>query len=172
MRRRRLDVHVNRRSSRDWIAIRIDDDDEVVHERSEQRLGVVELRGGKLQRGTSSNSCSEMIDASDVSLSSVMNSLPIGGIAIRIACGTTTRRMMLRRDMPSARPASSWPGSTDMRPARMISEMIGGLVQRQRDPRRYERREPARRESVPERGSTSQTKYSCSSVGVARNSQL
>ena len=92
------------------------DDHEVVDERRQQRRRLDERRRRELQRRPSS-SCKEMIAASDVSFSSVMNSLPIGGIAIRIACGTTTRRMMLRRDMPSARPASSWPGSTDMRPA-------------------------------------------------------
>src|ERR1051326_1210159 len=74
------------------------------------------------------SSCSEMIDASDVSFSSVMNSLPIGGIAIRIACGTTMRRRMRRRDMPSARPASSCPGSTDKSPARMISDMYAASL--------------------------------------------
>jgi hypothetical protein len=68
------------------------------------------------------SSRNEMIDASDVSFRRVMNSLPIGGIAIRTAWGTTIRCRMRRRLIPSARPASSCPGSTDRSPARMISD--------------------------------------------------
>ena len=52
-----------------------------------------------------------------------MNSLPVGGMTIRTACGTITLRRICRRRIPSARPASSWPGSTEISPARMISDM-------------------------------------------------
>src|SRR5437867_3593530 len=45
-----------------------------------------------------------------------MNSLPVGGITTRTACGTITRRRIWRRDMPSARPATSCPGSTQNGP--------------------------------------------------------
>ena len=75
-----------------------------------------------------SSSWSEMTNASDVSFSSVMNSLPVGGITILTACGTVTFRRICRRVIPSARPASSWPGSTESRPARMISDMYAASL--------------------------------------------
>src|SRR5437764_1245942 len=50
-----------------------------------------------------------MTDARLVSFSSVMNSLPVGGITIRTACGTITRRSDCHRFMPSARMARSAP---------------------------------------------------------------
>ena len=57
-----------------------------------------------------------------------MNSLPVGGMMIRTACGRITRRRILGRVIPSARPASSWPGSTESRPARMISDMYAASL--------------------------------------------
>src|SRR2546425_23592 len=45
-----------------------------------------------------------MTDARLVSFSSVMNSLPVGGMTMRMACGTITRRRIWRRVIPRARP--------------------------------------------------------------------
>ena len=61
--------------------------------------------------------------SSEVSLSMAMVSLPVGGTMTRMACGSTTRRIVLRRLMPSACAASAWPVSTDRMPARAISAM-------------------------------------------------
>ncbi|CAM5612777.1 hypothetical protein SCALM49S_09220 [Streptomyces californicus] len=53
----------------------------------------------------------------------LMNSLPVGGMITRSACGRTTRRMVFAWVMPSACDASVWPSSTDWMPARQISAM-------------------------------------------------
>ena len=50
-------------------------------------------------------------------------SLPVGGMITRIACGSTIRRSVCSRDMPSDWAASVWPSSTEMIPARTISAM-------------------------------------------------
>ncbi len=50
-------------------------------------------------------------------------SLPVGGRITRIACGSTTWRIVCRRPMPSDDAASDWPSSTEMIPARTISAM-------------------------------------------------
>ena len=61
--------------------------------------------------------------SSEVSLSIAMVSLPVGGTMTRIACGSTIRRSVFPRLMPSALAASVWPGSTAWMPARTISAM-------------------------------------------------
>ena len=101
-----------------------------------------------------------------------MNSLPVGGMTMRTAWGTTTLRRIWRRVIPSARPASSCPGSTAIRPARMISAMYAAsfsdsAIQAARNGVNHE---PAK--TGHSCGSASQMKISCRSVGVARNSQL
>ena len=58
-----------------------------------------------------------------VSFIIAMNSLPVGGMMTRIACGSTTRRIFWRYVMPSASAASDWPCETDWMPARKISVM-------------------------------------------------
>ena len=58
---------------------------------------------------------------SDVVFSMPMNSLPVGGMMMRMACGSTMRRMISVRFMPRAFAASVCPGSTASRPARTIS---------------------------------------------------
>ena len=58
---------------------------------------------------------------SDVVFSWPMNSLPVGGMITRIACGKTVRRMVISHDMPSAVDASDCPSGTELMPARMIS---------------------------------------------------
>ena len=50
-----------------------------------------------------------------------MKSLPIAGITIRIACGSTIRRIVERSVMPSAAAASTCPLGTAWIPARKIS---------------------------------------------------
>ena len=113
-----------------------------------------------------------MTEARLVSFSSVMNSLPVGGMTIRMACGTITRRRICHRFIPSARPASSWPGSTESRPARMISAMYAASLS--------ESAMNAARNDVNQLpantgqscGRTSQTISSRRSVGVARKNQL
>ena len=56
---------------------------------------------------------------SEVSLSIAMVSLPVGGMITRIACGSTIRRSIWPRLMPSAGAASVWPRRpTGCRPAR------------------------------------------------------
>ena len=60
---------------------------------------------------------------SDVVLSMLMTSLPVGGMITRIACGKTVRRIAIPHDMPSAVDASNWPSGTELIPARMISAM-------------------------------------------------
>ncbi len=52
-----------------------------------------------------------------------MVSLPVGGMITLIACGSTMRRIVWARVMPSALAASVWPSSTEMIPARTISAM-------------------------------------------------
>ena len=52
-----------------------------------------------------------------------MVSLPVGGMITRMACGSTIRRRILARLMPSASAASVCPWSTDRMPARTISAM-------------------------------------------------
>ena len=101
-----------------------------------------------------------------------MNSLPVGGMTMRIACGTITRRRICLRVRPSARPASSWPGSTESRPARMISHMYAASFS---DSATNAARNGVNH--VPEKngdscGSAFQMNRSWSSVGVARKIQL
>jgi hypothetical protein len=46
---------------------------------------------------------------SAVSFIMAMNSLPVGGMITRDACGRTTRCIRCRYDMPRASAASAWP---------------------------------------------------------------
>ena len=62
-------------------------------------------------------------DTSAESLIIAMNSLPMAGITIRIACGRTIRRIVWRSVMPSAWAASIWPRGIAWMPARKISVM-------------------------------------------------
>ena len=52
-----------------------------------------------------------------------MNSLPVGGMITRNACGRTTLRIFWRYVIPSASAASPCPPATDWMPARKISVM-------------------------------------------------
>ena len=52
-----------------------------------------------------------------------MVSLPVGGMMIRMAWGSTIRRSVWALVMPSDLAASVWPSSTEMMPARTISAM-------------------------------------------------
>jgi len=52
-----------------------------------------------------------------------MVSLPVGGMITRIAWGSTIRRMICSRPMPSDEAASVWPSLTERIPARTISAM-------------------------------------------------
>ena len=52
-----------------------------------------------------------------------ISSLPVGGMMMRIACGSTVRRMVMPQPMPSALEASSWPSGTEEMPERTISAM-------------------------------------------------
>jgi hypothetical protein len=82
------------------------------------------------------------------------------------------RHMIRRRGIPSARPASSWPGSTDSSPLRMISTMYAASFS---DSAIAAARNGVNQFSVKTCetcGSASQMKSSCSSVGVARNSHV
>ena len=55
--------------------------------------------------------------ASDVVLSWPMNSLPVGGMITRIACGSTVLRIVSNHDIPSAVEASVCPSGTELMPA-------------------------------------------------------
>ena len=55
-------------------------------------------------------------------------SLPVGGMITRIAWGSTIRRSVCARDMPSAPAASVCPCSTDCRPPRTISAMYAASL--------------------------------------------
>ena len=101
-----------------------------------------------------------------------MNSLPVGGMMIRIACGTITRRRILGRVMPRARAASSWPGSTDSNPARMISDMYAASFKESamKAARNGLNQLPAN--TGHSCGNAFQMKSNCRSVGVARKIQL
>ena len=52
-----------------------------------------------------------------------MNSLPVGGMMMRIAWGSTVRRIVIHQPMPSALEASTWPSGTAWMPERTISAM-------------------------------------------------
>ena len=101
-----------------------------------------------------------------------MNSLPVGGMMMRIACGTITRRRICRRVRPSARAATSWPGSTESRPARTISDMYAASLRESVTNAASNGVNQLPANTGQSCGSAYQTKTSCSSVGVARNSQL
>ncbi len=60
---------------------------------------------------------------SEVAFTMLITWLPVGGTMNRMACGTTIRRSVRDRLMPSAAAASDCPGSTASIPARMISAM-------------------------------------------------
>ena len=64
-----------------------------------------------------------MIETSAESLIIAMNSLPMAGVTIRIACGSTTRRIVSRSVMPIDCAASIWPRGIAWIPARKISVM-------------------------------------------------
>ena len=66
----------------------------------EQRRAAEQVRpGGRRPRNASSA----------VSFIIAMNSLPVGGMMTRVACGSTTRRIFCRYVMPSASAASDCP---------------------------------------------------------------
>ena len=69
------------------------------------------------------SSTTPITEASEEVFSMLMVSLPVGGMMTRIACGSTIRRMILARRMPSEAAASACPSSTDRMPARTISDM-------------------------------------------------
>src|SRR5690625_4936803 len=58
---------------------------------------------------------------SEEGLGSEMNSLPVGGMMMRIACGITVRRMVIHQPKPNAFGASFWPSGTEEIPERTIS---------------------------------------------------
>ena len=62
-------------------------------------------------------------ETSAVSFIIAMNSLPVGGMITRNACGSTTLRIFCPYVMPSASAASPCPPATDWMPARKISVM-------------------------------------------------
>ncbi len=62
-------------------------------------------------------------DNNAVSFIIAMNSLPVGGMMTRSACGSTMRRIFCRYVIPNASAASDWPWETDWIPARKISVM-------------------------------------------------
>ena len=62
-------------------------------------------------------------DTRAVSFIIAMNSLPVGGMITRNACGSTTLRIFWPYVIPSASAASPWPPATDWMPARKISVM-------------------------------------------------
>ena len=64
-----------------------------------------------------------MTITSEVVLSMEMVSLPVGGMMIRMAWGSTMRRRVVALLMPRDCAASVWPSSTEMMPARTISAM-------------------------------------------------
>ena len=59
--------------------------------------------------------------AREVSLNSVINSLPRDGRMFLKAWGMTMKRMVSKYPRPRERPASDWPASTLINPPRMIS---------------------------------------------------
>src|SRR5699024_1004055 len=61
-------------------------------------------------------------------LSSEMNSLPVGGIMMRMACGITVRRMVIHQPKPKALDASFWPSGTEEIPERTISAMYAASL--------------------------------------------
>ena len=58
-----------------------------------------------------------MTTTSEVVLSMEIVSLPVGGMITRIACGSTIRRSVWPRVMPSALGGLALPSSTDMQAA-------------------------------------------------------
>src|ERR1035437_3659317 len=61
--------------------------------------------------------------ASDVVLSMEITSFPVGGMMTRIAWGSTTRRKVCPLVIPNDVAASVCPSSTEIIPARAISDM-------------------------------------------------
>ena len=59
----------------------------------------------------------------EVVFSMEMVSLPVGGMMIRMAWGSTIRRRVCTLVMPRDWAASVWPSSTEMMPALTISAM-------------------------------------------------
>jgi hypothetical protein len=64
-----------------------------------------------------------MTMTTEVVLSIEIVSLPVGGMITRRACGSTIRRSVTARVMPSALAASLCPSSTERMPPRTISAM-------------------------------------------------
>ena len=67
-----------------------------------------------------------------------MNSLPVGGMITRIACGSTVRRIVIHHDMPSAVDASVWPSGTERDPGADDLGHVRGLVEAQTEDRQDE----------------------------------
>ena len=67
------------------------------------------------------SSVTRIREASDVSLTRLMNVLDSGGTDTRAACGRMIRTSDCRRDMPMVWPASHCPLGTDRMAARMTS---------------------------------------------------
>ena len=84
------------------------------------RAAIAEVRVSRSPAPTTSTS--------EVVLSIVIVSLPVGGMMTRIACGSTMRRIVWPWVMPSACAASFWPGSTARMPPRTISAMYAASL--------------------------------------------
>ena len=82
------------------------------------------------------SSTSVITEQTEVSLNRAMKSLVTGGITIRTAWGTITRRKAIRRDIPSASAASIWPAGIACKPGAVDLGLVGRIVDRQpADPR-------------------------------------
>ena len=112
-----------------WPTMRIEVNEQVPERRDdEQRDRVEDLDRDVARRGCTARSVNGTAVTSEVVFSIEMTSLPVGGMMTRIACGRMTRRIVCAQLMPSAVAASSWPGSTESRPARTISAMYAASL--------------------------------------------
>ena len=64
------------------------------------------------------SSVTAITEQTEVSLNRAMKSLVTGGMTMRMACGTMTRRSAVRRDMPRASAACICPSGMAWSPAR------------------------------------------------------
>ena len=114
---------------------------EVPDARDDQQRDLLVVRRRRSAGPSTAARCTRTTLASEVFFSIEITSLPVGGMITRIACGSTIRRIVWIRDMPSDCAASDCPSATEMMPARTISAMYAASLRRDAEDRRDEGRD-------------------------------
>ena len=130
-----------RRSRRSWKRLKMIVRTQYDERRDERSQGSSGTRRGRCSGPATGAPGRVMIETSELSLIIAMNSLPIAGITIRIACGRTIRRNVCDSGMPSACAASLLAARHGLDAGTEDLGHVGAVVEAERDDPGRDRRE-------------------------------